>query len=223
LECAVSAFKEALKLAPNSYDAVFYLSSSLIEKAQREENSSRKKSLYSEAVNYAEQTVKIKPDEIEALNLLGRANLGARNFNEAIVKFKDVIKKRSNYCWAMVNIAKAYIAQEKWMDAESWLRKAVECDVRSDVAFETLGFVLMKQEKFEESLEIYQKAQSIQPSASIKNSIGIVKNKIETRNYNIELEKKQKQLEELDAQKLKKYEEEKKKAEKWEKKKEEGG
>lgn len=219
---AIMAFKDAMKKAPNSYDAVFYLASSYIEKAQREKNAAKKKPLYAEAVKYAEQAVKVQPNEIESLNLLGRANLGARNFNKAIDNFKEVIKKRSNYCWAMVNIAKAYIAQKQWLDAENWLDKAVKCDVRSVVALETLGFVLMKQKKLEQSLEAYQKAQSIEPSASIKNSISIVKNKIETRDHNIDLEKKQEELKKLDEERLKKYQEEQKKREKWKKKQEEG-
>ncbi len=219
---AIMAFKESLKKAPDSYDAVFYLASSLIEKAQKEKVVSKKKPIYIEAVKYAEQAVKMKTDDIESLNLLGRANLGARNFDVAIEKFKEVIKKRPNYCWAMINIAKAYIPQSKWLDAENWLQKAVTCDVRSAVALETLGFALMKQEKFEQSLEAYQKAQSIEPSNSIKESIGIVKNKIETRDHNIELEKQQKELEKLDAERMKQYEEEQKKREQWKKKQEEG-
>lgn len=218
---AIMAFKEALKMVPNSYDAVFYLSSSYIEKAQREKNSSMKKTLYSKAVKYAEMAVKMKPNDIESLNLLGRANLGARMFDAAIEKFKEVIKKRPNYCWAMVNIAKAYIPQKKWMDAESWLQKAVQCDVKSLVALETLGFVLMKQDKLEESLETYQKVNSMKPSSSIKNSIAIVKDKIETRDYNIKLEEDQKKLQELDEIKQKEYEEEMKKIKEWKKKQEE--
>jgi tetratricopeptide (TPR) repeat protein len=219
---AIEAFKASLKISPDSYDAVFYLASSYIEKAQREKHRSKKKPLYAEAVKYAAQAVQMKPDEIESLNLLGRANLGARNFDVAIKNFKEVIKKRSSYCWAMVNIAKSYIAQEKWLDAENWLDKAANCDVRSVVALETLGFVLMKQKKLEQSLETYQKAQSMQPSASIKDSISIVKNKIEIRDHNIELEKKQKELEELDVERMKQYEEEQKKREQWKKKQEEG-
>ncbi len=222
-DCAIAAFKDALKIDPNSYEAVFYLSSSLIEKAQREENASKKKSVYAEAVKYSEMATKMKPNDIESLNLCGRANLGARNFNVAIEKFKEVIKQRPNYCWAMVNIAKAYIPQKKWMDAESWLQKAVNCDVRSVVALETLGFVIMKQgeDRLEESLEVFEKAKSIKSTPSIENNIAIVKNKIETRNYNLKLEEEQKKLQELDEKKRKEYEEEKKKVEKWKKKQEE--
>jgi len=216
--CAIDAFRESLKLDANSYDANFYLSKALIEKAKTESDKSKKKPLYIEAMKYAEKVARSRPNDFENINLLASAHFGAGNLDTAVEKFKEVIRLKPNYCWAMVNLAKVLRFQQKFQEAESWLENAIQCDPQSSVAYETLGYILLKQERLEQALEIYQKIYSISPNSSIAESIDRVKTNIEIRDYN----KKIADLEKLNEEEQKRYDELKKKEEYWRKKQEEG-
>ncbi len=217
-DCAIEAFKEALTVDRKSFDAHYYLSKALIERAKVETDKSKKKMLYTEAVTYAETVLQLRPNNIDSFNLLAGAQFGAGNFDAAVQNFKEVIRMKPNYCWAMINLAKVLRFQSRLAEAETWLEKAIQCDPQSSIAYETLGSILLKQEKLEQALSLYQKANSLNPNPALADGIERVRTNIEIRDYN----KKISEMEKLNEDELKRYEELKKKEEYWRKKQEEG-
>jgi len=158
----------------------------------------------------------MKPGNFDAINLVGRAALGAGRYSKAESSFTQALTLKPTYCYAMMNKAKAQIAQSKWKEAEGTLRMADKCDANNVLVHESLGFVLRKQSRLKESLASYEAAYRMKPSASIKKAMDEVKHNIEVNEFNdaateaerknreaIEAEKERVRLEE---EKLREYE-----------------
>ena len=156
---AVAAFREALKVRPNDPASTQLLAESLINLgAKAEQRFARRPPTTRRRCRYAEQVQQMKPNSYEANNLVGRAALGAKDFAKAEQAFRKVLAQKPDYCYAMVNLGKAYIAQKSWADAEGILDDAAKCAPRMAVVYESLGFVIQKQKRLEEAIAQYEKA-----------------------------------------------------------------
>jgi tetratricopeptide (TPR) repeat protein len=215
---AVPVLREATKLNPNNANSQLFLADSLINLARETNDDAKKKNLFNEALQVATRYRKMKPDDYYAVNLVGKAALGAQAFNEAEQAFTRVLELKPDYCYAMVNLSKTYIAGEKWAAAEKISRDAVKCAPRLNAGYESLGYSLQKQKKLEEALEIYKQSQSIKQSASIQKLIAVVSENIRRRDENLEMdaaERAQKEAAEAEALRIA---EEEAKLKEWEKK-----
>jgi tetratricopeptide (TPR) repeat protein len=218
-EKAASALEKALQKNPKNATNNQLLAESLLE-VGKGKNGSAKGSAYNQALAAAERVLVSKPGNFDAVNLVGRAALGAGDYGKAERSFTQALTLKPTYCFAMMNKAKAQIAQSKWTEAEGTLRQADKCDGNNVLVHESLGFALRKQQRLKEALSSYETAYKLKPSASIKKAIEEVKTNIEVGEHN-------KAMDELDAkQKAEKAAEEarfaaeKKKQEEWEKAKE---
>jgi predicted Zn-dependent protease len=215
---AVPVLREATRHNPNNANVQLLLADSLINLARETTNDAEKKKLFSEALQVATKYRNMKPDDYYAVNLVGKAALGAQAYNEAEQAFKKVLELKPDYCYAMVNLAKTYIAGEKWVAAEKTSRDATRCAPRLTAGYESLGYALQKQKKLDEALEAYKQAQSIKRSASVDKLIEVVAENIRRRDENLEMdeaERAQREAAEAEARRI--AEEEAKQLE-WEKK-----
>ena len=193
---AASSLKKALAKNPKSATNNQLLAESLMEVGKGKKDKASKASTYNEALATAEKLLTMKPGNFDAVNLVGRASLGAGDYGKAERSFTKALTLKPNYCFAMVNKAKAQIAVEKWKEAEGTLKQADKCDANNVLVHESLGFVLWKQKRLEESLKSYETAYKLKPSASIKKAISEVKENIQISKHNKamdDLDKKQKQ------------------------------
>jgi len=215
---AVPVLREATKLNPNNATSQLFLADSLINLARETNESAKKKALFNEAMQVATKYRNLKPDDYYAVNLVGKAALGAQAFNEAEQAFTRVLELKPDYCYAMVNLSKTYIAGEKWVAAEKISREAIQCAPRLNAGYESLGYSLQKQKKLDEALEVYQQAQSIKQSASIQKLIDVVAENIRRRDENLTMDEAERaQQEAAEAEALRIAEEEARREE-WEKK-----
>ncbi len=189
---AASCLKKALATDPKSATNNQLLAESLMEVGKGKRDKASKASTYNEALAAAERLLALKPGNFDAINLVGRAALGAGDYGKAERSFTKALTLKPDYCFAMVNKAKAQIAIDNWNGAEASLRQADKCDANNVLVHESLGFVLRKQKRLEESLKSYQTAYKLKPSASIKKAIEEVKTNIEVGEHN-------KAMDELDA------------------------
>jgi superkiller protein 3 len=219
---ASAAFKQSLQINPNDADSQKFLAESLMNLGASERNTARKKTQYAEALAAAEKYREKKANNFDAVNLVGRAALGARSYDKALTAFNQALQIKPDYCFAMVNRSKCYIAKEEWGQAESSLNEAASCQPDMALIHDSLGFVLRKQEKLEESLKAYEKAYSIKPTATVKKSIDEVKHNIEVRDFNLAAaEEEAKSAAEIAAERQR-LEEERRKREEWERKTDDG-
>ena len=213
---AVDAFREALKVRANDPASTQLLAESLINLGTKATSDSQKSTYYTEAVQYAEKFQKMKPNSYEANNLVGRAALGAGDFAKAEQAFRKVLAQKPDYCYAMVNLGKVYIAQKSWADAEGILMDASKCAPRMPVIYESLGFVIEKQKRLEEAIAQYEKALQIKPSAGISAAINRCRENIAIRDENQAIAAVEEQQKADEEQAQRDYEEAQRKQKEWE-------
>jgi tetratricopeptide (TPR) repeat protein len=214
---AVPVFREALKTTPNDASTTRLAAESLINLGAETANEAQKKRHYTEALQMAEKYLSMEPESYEANNLVGRAALGGKDYARAEQAFRKVLAKKSDYCYAMVNLGKTYIAQERWADAESILKDAAACAPRMAICFESLGFVVQKQKRLEEAIAHYEKAMAIKPSSSVRNAIATCQQNIEIARANAEMDEAERKAAEEAAEAERQYEEDLRKKAEWEK------
>jgi Flp pilus assembly protein TadD len=215
---AAPAFRDALKARPTDKTATRLLAESLINLGAETRNESQKSASYKEAVQAAEEYLQMKPNDFKAHNLCGRAALGAGEFGKAEQSFRKVLALKPDYCFAMVNLGKTYMAQQRWSDAESILNDAATCAPREALVYESLGFVIEKQKRLEEAIAQYNKAMQIKPSAGLRAAVDRCNQNIQIRDENIAMAAEEERQKEEEAQAAAEYEEAMKKQEEWEKK-----
>ncbi|HXV77220.1 MAG TPA: tetratricopeptide repeat protein, partial [Candidatus Polarisedimenticolaceae bacterium] len=219
---AVPVFREAVKLVPNDTASVQLLAEALINLGAESTSDSQKDSMYEEAMGYAEKFQSVEPANYEAANLVGRAALGASEYTKAEQAFRKVLSQKPDYCYAMVNLGKTYIAEERWADAEKVLNDAAACAPRMAVIYESLGFSLQKQNRLTEAVTAYEKSYDIKPSESVRNAIEICKQNIAVRDHNAQIASEEEAQRAAEARAQAEYEEEMKKRKEWEERRKKG-
>ena len=219
---AAKAFRESLRIDPSDDENHRLLAESLVNQGAAEREATTKKNLYGEALTAAERYASNHAGDFNAHNLVGRAALGAGEYSQALSEFDEALRLQPDYCFARVNKSKCYIAMENWSEAERELKRAAQCDGRMQVVYDSLGFVLRKQEKLEDALAAYQKAYSIKATPAVQRSIDEVRHNIEVRDHNVAAAEEEKRLAEEAARAQREYEEELKKQEEYKRKTDDG-
>jgi tetratricopeptide (TPR) repeat protein len=213
---AAPVFRQAVKVAPNDTSTKQLLAESLLNLGAEARSDSQKASLYSEALRYAEDYQKAEPGSYEANNLVGRAALGAKNYTKAEQAFGKVLAQKSDYCYAMANLGKTFIAQKRWSEAEAILKDAAACAPRMAVIYESLGFSLQKQNRLPDAIQAYEKAYDIKPSETVRAAIETCKTNIEVQEHNTQVAETERKQAEEEAAAQAAYEEELAKKKEWE-------
>jgi tetratricopeptide (TPR) repeat protein len=213
---AVPVLREALKADAKDTTLLARMANSLLNLGAEESNDAKKDAYFKEALTTADKLAAQQPNDFESTNLVGRAALGANNYPKAAQAFQKVIAQKPDYCYAMANLGKVFIAMERWADAESILRDAASCAPKMAVVYESLGFALMKQKKLDEAIKQFNKAMEIKPSAGTRQMI-------ETCNNNIKVAQENKAMAEVEAKQAAEaakakaeYEEAQRKQKEWE-------
>ena len=165
-QAAASAFAGAVKTSPNDPEIRELYAESLLILALKAKSDSEKSKYYKDALTQAKTFQKMKPESFESNNLVGRAALGNKQFDEAVSAFTIALQKDKTRCNAMVNLGKALISKYYWVDAYRSLDNATRCDPNMALAWELKAYTLQMQGKCEEAIPHYEKALSINPGSS---------------------------------------------------------
>jgi tetratricopeptide (TPR) repeat protein len=168
---AAPVFREAVQINANDVATHERLVEALLEMAAGETRAQAKKALYTEALQAAERVLKLEPNQYQSHNLVGRSALGAGDYARAEQSFRRVLAQRSDYCWAMANLGKTYLAQQRWAAAESIFTDATTCAPKLAVALEGLGLAQQKQGKLPEAIASYEAAQKNKRSDATARAI----------------------------------------------------
>ncbi len=213
---AAPVLRQAVQLVPNDASSTQLLAESLLNLGAEAGNETQKASYYKDSLTYAEKYQKTQPNDYMANNLVGRAALGAKNYPKAEQAFRKVLAQKSDYCYAMVNLGKTYIAQKNWTEAESILEDAAKCAPRMSVVYESLGFVVQKQQRLQDAIAWYEKAYEIKPTESVRAAIQTCKTNIEVQQHNEMVAETERKQQEDEAQAKAEYEEALAKQKEWE-------
>ena len=150
--------------------------------------------------------------------MVGRSALGAKNYGKAEQAFRKVLAQKSDYCYAMVNLGKTFIVQQRWADAESILKEAASCAPRMAVVHESLGYSVQKQKRLDEAIGHYENALAIKPSRSVEQAIATCRTNLEVEQHNSEVAQLEKAQDEAEKQAQRDFDEAQAKVKEWEKK-----
>jgi tetratricopeptide (TPR) repeat protein len=228
---AVTALRKAIGMqaSANTYEL---LVEAMINVAAKASGEADKKTKYGRALAEAEKFLKFSPTSLDARYLVGRAALGASQFDKAIGAFQDVLKQKPGHCNAMANMGKAHTAKGDWANALGSLESATTCDPKMGLAWEGMGFVLQKtaskskdysvqQSSYERAITAYEKAQAIKPSASISKAIEDCKHNLTISRENQGMDVMETEQERKIAEEEERLAEEQRKREEWAAKQEE--
>ena len=87
--------------------------------------------------------------------------------SEAKIKFADKLDK----LW---DIAQESLRDKKYLRAEKALLTILRVDERNATAYNRLGILYAKQQAYEDAIECFEIAQSLEPSASSLHNVGLI-------------------------------------------------
>jgi len=184
---AVPVLRQALQANNGNAALLTRMANSLLNLGAETGDKAKKDAYFKEALTTAIKLQSVQPNDFDATNLVGRAALGAKDYPKAAQAFQKAIAQKPDYCYAMANLGKVYIAMQRWSDAESILVDAAACAPRMAVVYESLGFSLMKQKKLEQAIAQFNKAMEIKPSAGTRKMIETCEGNIRVAQENAEM------------------------------------
>jgi tetratricopeptide (TPR) repeat protein len=221
-KAAASAFAGAVKASPNDPELRKLYAENLLILALESKTDSQKAKAYADALAQAEAYKKLEPNRFDAHNLVGRAALGAKQFDKAVSAFTAALQKDPSQCNAMVNQGKALMSKKDWANSYRSFENAAKCDPKMSMAWENKAYTLQKQEKLEQAIENYDKALSLNPNSSFAaKNIEVCRQNIIIRDDNLAMAKKEAEQKAEAERAQREFEEAKAREEEWKKKTEE--
>jgi tetratricopeptide (TPR) repeat protein len=174
---AIAALRESIKTNSGDAAALDLLAECLMRKARKTAANGASKSggeaataYWLEAVETGEKLVAIRDDQKSA-NLLGRAYLGARQFDKAVGPLERLARANTDngQAWLYYGIALSRSGQlRKAMEA---LEITIQLMPDSPPALAELGYVYESDKQYQQALRIYEKAYSATNDPAIKESL----------------------------------------------------
>ncbi|MBI4731336.1 MAG: tetratricopeptide repeat protein [Chloroflexi bacterium] len=186
MDGAVSAYKQAINLAPESRFLWNNLGK-LLAKNERNEDAINaymnaiacspqdflswdgighiylKMGLYQNAISAFEKALEIAPHYEFSWAGLGRAYLESGQWNKATEPFCNAVEQNTHLVDAWINLGKCFTQQERDLDAIVVYRKAIEFNPQNDVLWGELGRLYLQKQDYVESISAFQKVVSLNP------------------------------------------------------------
>ncbi len=106
------------------------------------------------------------------LAIFGALALNQRQtINEVVLDLPSKISEKLDKLW---DIAQESLRDKKYLRAEKALLTILRVDERNATAYNRLGILYAKQKAFEDAIECFEIAQSLEPSASSLHNVGLI-------------------------------------------------
>jgi tetratricopeptide (TPR) repeat protein len=165
-ERAIPALREAIKANPEDTAAMDLLGESLIRKARKSSSAQA----WLEAAEIGERLQAIRDDQ-QTASLLGRAYLGARQFDKAIAPLEKVAKANTDNGQAWLYYGIALSRSGKMRKAMEALEITIQMMPDSTPALSELAYVYESDKQYQQALRIYEKAYAATNDPSMKANI----------------------------------------------------
>lgn len=165
----------------------------------REARGDAKVQAYRKAVDAAGQLARQQPTYDNYL-LLGEAQLGATQYQEAAASFNTAATKKSGDWLPHFYMGQAYTASQSYSDAEAALRKALATNPGRDNqvrVLKQLAFVYEKEKKFDDAIKAYNDAGDSAGATRVQENAEITKHNQQVEKEQAEYDRLKKEEEEL--------------------------
>ena len=152
IQKAVAAYRKAIRLRPNYYEAVYNLGFNLMSAGSLEE-----------AEHTFLQANSIRPDVPEVINNLGILLRRRGGVEQAIEHFRRAIRINPEYPMAWFNLGNALLSQENPEEAVACYRKVIALNPGFTDAFLNMGNACRQLFLREEAVRCYRQALQIEP------------------------------------------------------------
>ncbi len=214
---AVPLFREAVRQGASDKEARRLLGESLLNLGAETSVDASKRQFFSEALANAEALFRLEPGSADASYLLGRAALGAGEFDRAVTTLKGVTQKQPDNCNAQTNLGKAFLAKKDWANALAALEAATQCAPRLGVAWESKGLALQMLRRYEDALAAYGEAKRIKPGRSLDSAIASCQKSLEIAQFNKQVDSIEAQQRVEEEESRREFEEQQRRAAEWQK------
>jgi tetratricopeptide (TPR) repeat protein len=167
---AIAALREAVKGNPEDLAAMDLLAESLMRKARKSSSDAR----WLEAASVGEK-LQAARDDLKTANILGRAYLGAKQFDSAVAPLEKLARANpdNGQAWLYYGIALSRSGRSrKAMEA---LEITIQLMPDSIPALSELGYVYEADKQYQQALRIYEKAYAASNDPGIKGAIDRVR------------------------------------------------
>jgi tetratricopeptide (TPR) repeat protein len=135
--------------------------SQLIEQAKEIALEKFKNNLYEEAELVLEYSLKVQPENIEILQLMGLTQYRLGKFDCAIKFFENALKNDAKNTENYSNIALCYSSTGKYQKAISYLEKAIQLNPEHSYLYSNIGLQYRNIGNLEKAIECFKKSNSI--------------------------------------------------------------
>lgn len=118
---------------------------------------------YDEQKKLLENLIALHPHDERCLMLMGSYYYNQEKYQQAIDIYKRIMNENEKFAPIYNMMGYAYRNLDNYTEAESYLKKYIELIPNDPNPYDSYGELLLKMGKFEQSLESYKKAISIDP------------------------------------------------------------
>lgn len=161
---AVTPLRLVLQNSPDDQAVLRVLAECHLRIAAEDPVKIRKRYNYTQSLMYAQRLATLTPDDPDAVNLVGRAALGAGKLDQAENVFRHLLASNPRQCYVLTNLGRTYMAGARWALAESTLRQASACAPRLVTVYESLGELYLETGRPEEAAMAFRRIEEIQPT-----------------------------------------------------------
>jgi len=171
---AIPPLRQALEASPDDTVVLRLLAECSLRLAADEQDPVRKKFTYTQSLAYAQRLASVSPGDLDAVNLVGRAALGAGRLVQAENVFRHVLAHNPRQCYALANLGRTYMAAARWAEAEAYLRNATACAPRLTTVYESLGELYLQLGKPQEAADAFRRAEEIEPTHTLTDPGAVI-------------------------------------------------
>jgi predicted O-linked N-acetylglucosamine transferase (SPINDLY family) len=132
-----------------------------------------------ESLSALEKAVLLRPDDHEAIHLLGIALEAVGRTQDAKVQFKRALRLNPNFAEALVGLANNLMEEGKYLEAEECLRRSLKLQPDMAATHLNLGVLLSKIDQLDEAKKSLQRAVEINPRyADAHYNLGLLHRKL---------------------------------------------
>jgi len=117
-----------------------------------------------EALSYAEQSLKLLPQEVSTLYILGNIHTASRQLEKAILAYEKIIQIQVNETDAYFRLAEIYVNKNDLTKAEEVIQKGIVTAPDSFVGYYYLGKIVSLSKRPDEALVPLKEAVRLNPS-----------------------------------------------------------